>query len=173
MAIFITFILKNCLGTLLLFAGLGKVKERQTFTENLEMEFHIPSSLSLYFLIGLIFTEILLGLILLLGSHLFVTLALYLSLAMFAIFTVVVGKKLLLHQPIFCNCFGVKDEAFTYLDLLRNTLLIASCVVCLIYYYPNGFTTFDTAHGYIIGVFCAVFLINFKHLIKVSYIPGY
>ena len=171
--VFIATILKNSLGLLLIVACLGKTKGFGVFKVNLIESFNVPPTLSTSLTLLIILSELALGMSLLFGTASLVELALYATFLLFLLFSIVVGQKLITYQSVSCNCFGVTKENITFVDLLRNLVLLVFCVIAASYYQPLSLNLWDISAAGLTTIVCVICLLNFKDIVKTLFFAGY
>lgn len=167
--IFIATILKNSLALLLLVACLGKIHGFALFKKNLVDSFKLPSALTTPLASFIVFIEFTLATSLLMGSAQLISFSLYAAFTLILVFSLVVAQKLLTYQNVACNCFGATKQNLTWLDLLRNFVLLLCCIITSRHYQPLQLSGWDLIAAYIMTVGIVIFLLNFKDITKIVF----
>jgi hypothetical protein len=170
--IFIALIFKNSIGLLLAIAALGKMRGFRLFQTNLTDSFNVSPQLTALMSVIIILTELILAIFLLIGPSFLVVPSLYATFLLFLVFTLVVGQKLYTYQRVTCNCFGVSKEKLTYTDLMRNNIILLSCIIASYYYTPSNLNLWDTLALVLITLTMVICLLNFKNLTKTVLFKG-
>ncbi len=110
----------------LLLAAAGKAMTWNDVKANLTESFRIPLSLSGFATNALILFELLLAVGLMAEREISVWSALIAG-VMFLAFGLMILVFLVQDKIIRCNCFGNKEQRISWLDLVRNSLLIGGC----------------------------------------------
>jgi len=170
--VLITVVLIHTIGFLLVISSFGKIRHYNTFHENLINAFKVPAPFGQALTILLITVELMLAVLLFLGKPQLIILSLHFSTLLFTLFTLIITQKLLSHQKVVCNCFGVNKENLTFLDVVRNVIIIAFCLISSTNYSSEEISLV----GYIISSFMMInlilILLNFKSLTKILLYSG-
>ncbi|NOX95428.1 MAG: hypothetical protein GXP04_10160 [Alphaproteobacteria bacterium] len=83
-------------------------------------------------------------------------------------FTVVIARIIFQKRLIHCNCFGVSVHAITWLDLVRNMIILSACSVFLVITYRHQeYLTIQTSMLNNSILFClAIILSNYTMNLK-------
>jgi hypothetical protein len=111
-------------------AATGKVFGFREFEKTVKEGMNLPAHASRYISVAVIAVEVLAALLSFVDGNwakLGVSLALCLSIA----FTGFLATMLVQGKSIRCNCFGQSDDSISWLDLIRNGILISLCLFYL------------------------------------------
>lgn len=121
--------------TVLLFASLGKGRTFRKFRENLTDAFRIPKAWITVLTVLIIMLEGLLAIIIFLNNELIYS-AMLCALITFAGFTLFISITVIQDRLVRCNCFGQSEDYISYLDIIRNVILLLACGFFLHSYHP-------------------------------------
>jgi len=127
-------------GFILLSAGWGKFRGYTEFKDNLVFSFGFTQNTSRILAPLLIMIEWLLAIIILSNTS-YTYSAMVGALIIFSAFTSFLLYFWLKDARIRCNCFGKEDRPVSYLDILRNVVIIGCLIIYLVtvegYYLPS------------------------------------
>lgn len=118
-------------GFILLSAGWGKYKGYVEFKDNLVTSFGFSQSISNVFAPLLIIVECSLAIIILSNTSYSYS-AMVCTLFIFSAFTSFLLYFWLKDARVKCNCFGQEDRPVSYLDILRNIVIISALIMYLV-----------------------------------------
>lgn len=118
---------------ILLFSSLGKARTFEKFKGNLSDSFHVPKSWTSALTLTLIGLEGFLAVIIIINNQL-TYFAMIGALIMFVGFTVFIIISVVQDRLVRCNCFGQNEEYISYLDIIRNMVLLLACGLYLYHY---------------------------------------
>lgn len=133
------------IGLLLLLSMMGKLVNAASFTRNLVSEFRFNSLVASAITALLIFTEGILG-ILILSDNDWTVLALWCAEGLFLFFFAFVTALVLREKLVRCHCFGNNPEVLSWFDVVRNAslLFITSCLII----HSDSFTHYQRSFSF-------------------------
>jgi hypothetical protein len=130
MSIYLAELIRLTLGLTLLWAAWGKTSGYSVFVANLSESFYFPHAIATFTAPLLILLEWALALVLIVKLEP-LTLAMYITLTLFISFTAMIIFAHFRDQVVKCNCFGEQHRPVSQFDMIRNLILILSCVYYL------------------------------------------
>jgi hypothetical protein len=130
MSFYLAELIRLTLGLTLLWAAWGKTSGYSVFVSNLSESFYFPHAIATFTAPLLILLEWALALILIVKLEP-LTLAMYITLMLFISFTAMIIFAHFRDQVVKCNCFGEQHRPVSQFDMIRNLILILSCVYYL------------------------------------------
>lgn len=116
--------------TVLLFSAIGKGRTFDQFKQNLNQSFRVPNKWTTVLTTLIIAVEGLLASVIFLNNQ-FTYWAMLGALILFTGFTVLISITVIQDRLVRCNCFGQDDEYISYLDIIRNVVLMLACGIFL------------------------------------------
>jgi hypothetical protein len=159
-------VLARCFVILILCLGaIGKFVEFNKFSEGLVLSLGWSKKVVSCLGIGLILIEGGIAILLAFQGYLY-EYALMASTVLFSIFFLFITSIILKNKVVTCNCFGKGEQKLSFIDSLRNILLI---VATLLVYFVDIFSSihFDFINlVYLLIFFCAINLVILTIYIK-------
>ena len=124
---------------ILLFSSIGKGRTFSQFRDNLTESFRIPGPWATTATTLIIAVEGLLSIGILINTGL-TYLAMWGALILFIGFTLFISATVIQDRLVRCNCFGQDEEYISYLDIIRNVVLLLACGFFLYGVQPMAFT---------------------------------
>lgn len=132
-SLYITEFCRLFIFAILLFSSLGKGRTFEKFKGNLSDSFHVPKSWTTAITLTIIGLEGFLAVIIFINNHL-TYYAMIGALIMFIGFTVFITISVVQDRLVRCNCFGQNEEYISYLDIIRNFVILLACGLYLYQY---------------------------------------
>ncbi|MDW3190971.1 MAG: MauE/DoxX family redox-associated membrane protein [Cytophagales bacterium] len=126
MKIYLTEFSRLFIFMVLLFSAIGKGRTFGQFKENLSQSFKVPAQWTTALTTLIIMLEGLLAMVIFMNNQ-FTPLAMLCALILFTGFTILISITVIQDRLVRCNCFGQDDEYISYLDIIRNVVLILAC----------------------------------------------
>jgi hypothetical protein len=130
MSFYLAELIRLTLGLTLLWAAWGKTSGYSVFVANLSDSFYFPQAIARFTAPLLILLEWALALVLIANLAPLI-LAMYITLMLFISFTAMIIFAHFRDQVVKCNCFGEQHRPVSQFDMIRNVILILSCVYYL------------------------------------------
>ncbi len=119
----------------LLLSSFGKARTFGKFKDNLSNSFKVPKAWTTAATISIIVLEGGLAIIIFMNIEL-TYMAMLGALILFVLFTLLITVSVIQERLIRCNCFGQNEEYISYLDIIRNIVLLLACGFFLYGYQP-------------------------------------
>lgn len=121
--------------SILLFSSVGKARTFGKFRDNLTDSFRLPKAWTKVSTVLIITVEGLLAIALFMNNG-FTYIAMLSALILFIGFTLLISVSVIKDRLIRCNCFGQNEEYISYLDIIRNILLLLASGFYVYSYHP-------------------------------------
>lgn len=123
----------------LLFSSLGKGFTFGKFKDNLTESLRVPKQWTGVVTALIITVEGLLAVAIFMNNDL-TYLTMFGALILFVAFTLFISVTVIQDRLVRCNCFGQNEEYISYLDIIRNVVLLLACGYYLYSYQPVALT---------------------------------
>ncbi len=155
----------------LFLASLGKARTFKKFGDNLATSFKVPQAWTKIATVLIIAIEGVLAMVILMNNR-FTYSAMWGALLLFTVFTIFISVTVVQDRLVRCNCFGQNETYISYLDIIRNSVLLLACGLFLYGEQPILLTM--PIQLLLFGMACIAYLVvtNVKNIATVAHDPN-